>query len=108
MSEHDTYAEHCRERVPGTPAHGGGRCEACDAIAVAAFADALELMRHTLWVCGQFGMRPSWNESDEFKAGWAAAMDHAAELNAGAIRDNETLELILMQQIARIEQRGIR
>lgn len=27
---HDTYAEHCRERQPGSPAHSGGRCPLCD------------------------------------------------------------------------------
>lgn len=30
---HDTYAEHCRERVPNTPAHGGGRCDKCETLA---------------------------------------------------------------------------
>lgn len=27
---HDTYAEHCRQHVPGTSAHSGGRCRLCD------------------------------------------------------------------------------
>lgn len=27
---HDTYAQHCKEHVVGTPAHGGGRCPLCD------------------------------------------------------------------------------
>jgi hypothetical protein len=27
---HDTYAQHCKEHVLGTPAHGGARCPRCD------------------------------------------------------------------------------
>lgn len=27
---HDTYAQHCKEHVLGTPAHGGARCPLCD------------------------------------------------------------------------------